>query len=289
MIIKMKRIQLIIWLNLLVSVAFGQRADVTKTGSFPEELEEVSGMIYVGKDSLIVINDSGNEPILYLINNESKILKKTWISNVKNRDWEDIAIDNEQNIFIANIGNNANKRKKLFIYSVPLKDVLSQDTVKVKTIGFHYPEQESFPPKETQKYYDAEALWADDQFLYILTKNRTNPSDGIAQFYRLPKKPGNYAAKNIGTYFTCSNSQIKCWVTAADYHPASGLIAVLTTTEIHLLRLKNNILKVVKIYKIPGIKQRESLCFGESINQLYMADEFHKLLRGGNLYKVILE
>ena len=285
----MKRFQLLILLILLVSSAFGQRADVTKLGSFPEELEEVSGLIYVGKDSLIALTDSGNDPVLYLVNSKAEILKKTWIKNAKNRDWEDITIDEKGQIFIGDFGNNLNRRKKLFIYSVDLKNVLKNDTVVVKKISFHYPEQKSFPPKEDKMYYDTEALWADSDYLYILTKNRTEPSDGIAQFYRLPKKPGNYSAEKLGTYYTCDNSQIKCWITAADFHLESGLIAVLTTTEIHLLRMEEEKLKVVKVYKIPGIKQRESICFGENKNQLYMADEFHKLLRGGNLYKVILE
>src|SRR5690606_8682106 len=121
------------------------------------------------------------------------------------------------------------------ILKVKVSEVLKKDTVQIEKINFHYPEQENFPPGEEQLYFDAEALWAMNDSLFILTKNRTSPFDGISYLYRLPAQKGNYAAEKIDEYLTCDNNMIKCWVTSADYNPESNKIAVLTTKEIHIL------------------------------------------------------
>lgn len=275
--------------SLLFTPAFSQNIKVDKTGSFFKELEEVSGMVFIAKDSFLVINDSGNDPIIYLVNEKAEIIKKTKVINAKNIDWEDLAMDKNKTLYIGDFGNNSNKRKKLYIHKVALNDVLNLDEVKVSTIQFNYPEQTSFPPDKNKKYYDTEALWVTDEALYILTKNRTEPSDGIAYFYKLPKKPGVYQAEKIGEYFTCDNNQIKCWITAADYHEPTKTIAVLTTKEIHILNMDKKSLTTKAVYTIPGIKQRESICFGENEKELFIADEFHKILRGGNIYKITIE
>ena len=81
----------------------------------PEEIKETSGLIYYA-DALWTINDSGNLPIIYKFDPETgKILHRIRISNAKNKDWETLAQD-DQNIFIGDVGNNKANRKSLTIF-----------------------------------------------------------------------------------------------------------------------------------------------------------------------------
>ena len=196
-----------------------------------------------------------------------------------------MALDEFGNLYIADIGNNGNRRKNLYILKLKLKEAILQDTVSAEKIKFSYPEQHAFPPDKANLYFDAEALWAKDGMLYILTKNRTEPCDGKGFLYQLPAQTGTYKAKKMGEFSTCTD-MIKCWITAADFNPKTNTLAIMTTKNIHLVLFEEEQLTTVNVYEVPGIKQRESIAFSNKENELFIADEFHKILRGGNIYKV---
>ena len=86
-------------------------------GTFPSKLKEVSGM-EIEKDRIWVIEDSGTQDNVYLINRKAQILKELKIDNAKNEDWEDLALDKSGNLYIGDFGNNLNKRERFTIYKV---------------------------------------------------------------------------------------------------------------------------------------------------------------------------
>jgi hypothetical protein len=94
-----------------------------------DELKEISGLESINDSLFIGHNDGGNDPLLYVMNQEGKILKSCKIYNAKNTDWEDLTKDDKGNLYIADIGNNANKRKKVRILKVELDSVLLLDSV----------------------------------------------------------------------------------------------------------------------------------------------------------------
>ncbi len=62
--------------------------------------------------------DGGLSNNLYAVDEKGDFLFKTDVAGAKNVDWEDIAIDDEGFLYIADVGNNKNKREDLLVYKV---------------------------------------------------------------------------------------------------------------------------------------------------------------------------
>ncbi|MDD7915866.1 hypothetical protein [Polaribacter ponticola] len=134
---------------------FGQLkvvADLSK------KIKEVSGTEVVLKSDLIwMINDSGNKPILFGLNEKGEIIKDIYIKS-KNHDWEDLTSDEKGNIYIGDFGNNQSTRKNLRILKVS-KKYLKKKNAEVEKIEFEYENQHKFPPKKKELYFDSEAFF----------------------------------------------------------------------------------------------------------------------------------
>ena len=190
-------------------------------------LQETSGLIYL-QGKLITHNDSSGEAALYEIDTLSgMVARKTIVSNAKNKDWE--AICNDSNyIYIGDFGNNNGTRKKLRIYRLLIADYFNSpnDTVTVDTINFNYSEQTSFESKPHHTNFDAEALIAYEDSLYLFTKNWLNFKTNI---YAIPKTPGQYE-------ITIRDSiDVQGLITGADYNPLTNIIMLSGYTDIPFL------------------------------------------------------
>lgn len=178
----MKFIHLIVFLFLFHYCLFPQKI---KSYRLSKTLKEISGIEFINDSTLVAHNDGGNSPTLYLLNLKGKIIDSITIVNVKNTDWEDITKDNRGNLYIADIGNNQNKRKKLKILKVSISEILYKDSVEAEVFVFQYPDQTIFPPPNNELYYDAESILHYDNFLWIFTKCRSIPFDGKSIIYRI--------------------------------------------------------------------------------------------------------
>ncbi len=263
--------------------ACGTNTDTDEIAKLP--LKEVSGIEYAdGK--LWVLEDSGNKDKIYRIAKDGKIQQEIKLTNVKNNDWEDIASDNEGNIYIGDFGNNDNDRKNLAIYKVD-KTALSGTSAEASAITiFHYPEQTEFPPKKSERFFDAEAFYERAGYFYIFTKNRSSGFNGNLTVYRVPNRAGDFAAENIGMLNTCGVYK-KCAVTAADISP-DGTTAVLLAGDRYWLVTgftANDFSKaVMQEYRLSHHTQKEGICFADDTT-LLITDEKDKR-GGGKLYSV---
>ena len=218
----------------------------------PSSVYETSGLEIVN-NNLITINDSGNPPNLYYLNESGEVIIERNFSELQNNDWEDLTVDDEF-IYIADIGNNFDTRDNLRIIKAPLDSADNSFEI----INFYYPEQEDFSFKQNSKY-DAEGIISVKNKLLIFTKNRAKK---ITEIYKLPKNPGNYKAELIGEI------NIESIVTGADYNKKLKLLVLTSTKDfneyyIHKIK-KFNIsrLKNLKIetYEIPiGKTQVEAI------------------------------
>jgi hypothetical protein len=155
----------------------------------PFELPEASGMVVL-PNHFWMINDSDNESKLYKMDFSGTLVDSIYIK-AENLDWEDLTIDPSGNIYIADIGNNANDRENLVIYKVLYTD-LSKDTVTPQEIHFNYGNQTNFPPQAEQMDFDCEALiWYQD-YLLLFIKNRSQSNQTL--LYRISDLPGIYTA-----------------------------------------------------------------------------------------------
>lgn len=251
----------------------------------PNVLKEASGLaIDKENDIFWMINDSGNKPILYGLNVNGDIIKEITIK-AKNRDWEDLTLDDKGNIYIGDFGNNANDRKHLVILKIS-KDSLktNKKTITPEKISFVYPKQKKFPPTKDKYHFDCESFFFYKDSLYLFTKSRTSTNKGKTNLYQLPSKKGHYKAKYISTFNTCEENG--CWVTSADINQSENRIVLLTENSAFLFTNfdENDFLKAdIKRFPFNHNSQKESVSF-KNDSTLYITDE-RTGIHGGNLYE----
>ena len=218
-----------------------------------KKLDETSGLEIINKQ-LVTINDSGNDPVLFYINESGNILDERKLNCCKNNDWESLAADSDY-VYIADFGNNYDTRKNLSIIKIPI-DKSSNENPEI--INFLYPEQKKFKRIYRRSEYDAEALISLGDILLIFTKNKRKK---ITEIYSLPKYGGNFKAQKIGSLNTESI------VTGADYDKKTNTL-VLTSTinfdEYYILVINdfslNNKDHKINMYEIPiGKTQVEAI------------------------------
>ena len=245
--------------------------DLIKINTLSNTVHEVSGITCLGKDHLYVINDSGNKNLLYRLDQKGSILDKIKLPDTENLDWEDLAYDTQNNIYVGDFGNNNNKRKDLMIYRVG--GVLNKD-ISVEKIWFSLEDQKKFPPKKKNFNYDIEAFIHLNNHLYLFTKNRSSKFEGTTKLYKLPASPGKHVAKLIGTYRTCKDNA-DCFVTGATVNRSGDTIVLLTYNKLFVLSdFKGDDLFGGSIQKIKlnHYSQKEGVCF-KNDSTLYITNE----------------
>ena len=178
---------------LLFTTMIYAQVEVTQKGVLPPSLSENSGLIFYG-GKLITHNDSGNDPVLFEIDTVSLTVTRTVeITNAENIDWEDITQD-DQYIYIGDIGNNLGTRTDLVIYRISKQEYDQSDSVVTERIHFNYEDQTDFTDQGNSDW-DAEALFVLEGQLIVLTK-QWNSMGTVA--YSLPSTPGDHSARRIG-------------------------------------------------------------------------------------------
>ncbi|WP_108422622.1 hypothetical protein [Flagellimonas amoyensis] len=285
----MKKIALIlVWVTIQACAQKTYYGELEPLGKFPSQLEEVSGIEVSSSGKIWAIQDSGDKERIYQVDMEAKLVQSLKIDHAKNQDWEDLALDKDNNLYIGDFGNNANKRKNLTIYKVS-QSQLEKKKPNAKKIAFHYPNQKNFPPEKDSLYFDTEGFFHLDGHLYIFTKNRTRPYSGKTLIYRVPDTEGEYTAEPLGSLFLCGD-QDHCSVTGADISPDGKTIALLSYGFVFLLtdfELSDFSKATIKTIDLNCQTQIESICFLDD-KTLLIADEENKY-GGRSLYQFKLD
>lgn len=272
----------VILLSLFLSIACYSQI---RLAPLPTELKECSALLKY-KNSFLSVNDSDNEPFIFVFNQKGEITHKCFIKNVVNYDWEAISYDGKEYLYIGDIGNNTNKRKDLTIYKVKMNDVLEKDTINNATkILFSYPEQMAFPPDTTQRYYDGEAFIVKNDSILIFTKNRTKTYDGISKIYSLPTTSGQYKAHLEGEIHLAPTNWLENSITDASLF--EGKLYLLTYSKIFVFTNENGEWKKQKEYQHESISQKEGIAVDGKY--IYMTDEYKKIFGGNFLYQLRIE
>ena len=257
--------------------------------NMPTSLKEESGMVSFDKESVWVVEDSGNHDKIYKVDFNGEIVKEFEVKNAKNHDWEDLTKDKKGHLYIGDFGNNYSRRKNLVIYKLPNPEIEKGDKIDAEKIEFEYPEQKKFPPKKSKLYYDSESFFHWNGFLYIITKNRSRPFDGKAFIYRVPDKKGKHKAKLVGEWITCPDLEI-CEVTSADISSDGKTIVVLSKGLLWIITdFKFDDFSKGNIRQIDlGVRtQLESVSFFND-STLLLSDERSRH-EGGDLYRFNIE
>ena len=68
------------------------------------KLREISGIEFDKFNRLWAINDSGDQPKLYRLNEDGSIAKEILVTNAKNIDWEDMTQNKFGHFFLGDFG-----------------------------------------------------------------------------------------------------------------------------------------------------------------------------------------
>ncbi len=253
----------------------------------PKTLKEVSGVESARNSNLIwMINDGGNRSKLFAISKKGRIKREVFIKT-KNHDWEDLTSDEKGNIYIGDFGNNLSKRKNLKILKIKKKH-LNKKSAEVVKIEFKYENQKKFPPKKKDLYFDAEAFFYFNKYIYIFTKSRVKNKYGKTFLYKLPAKKGKHIAKLIGEFENCND--LECWITSADISDDGKKVALLSQKNILIFsnfREDNFLSGKVRTIELEHRTQKEGICFKDNNTLLLTDEKAHG--EGGNLYELKID
>lgn len=265
--------------------SFAQNLEYKSGNKLATGMKESSGLVIASDTSFYTINDSGNEPYLFEVNLKGKLIRKIKIE-AKNYDWEDLAKDEEGDIYIGDFGNNGNNRKKLRILRIDKRDLI-KSTIKPLIHEFTYPDQKKFPPEKWELYYDCEGFIIKGRYAYLFTKNRTEPFDGISKVYKIEIDAGRTSIQQVGEIQLCNAGWYPCSVTSASYNHETGQLVLLTYAKILIFdNFDFDDIETNKYKEIPlgKIEQFEAIC-NQSKDYIYLTSEKHKILGGNKLYK----
>lgn len=265
------------------------QVDLRTISRLPNQIIESSGIAISGSNRIWSHEDSGNANEIYCFDSIGNLLRTIAISNVENTDWEDMAVDSDENWFIGDFGNNNNTRTDLAIYKIPDPETVSGNYVSAEIIRFTFEDQNAFPPPSSNRNYDIEAMiWHNDS-LYLFTKDRSNPFTGITKMYVLPDEPGSHIARLLDSRFI-GNSTESGRITSADINHHTGELVLLTNTKLISFanypgnRFFDGEVTEYIFTSTPG--QNEAIAFVSS-NKLYMTEEGGGST-AGYLYEILL-
>ncbi len=280
----MRRNSLLSFVLLLSIVVHAQVAVLDTLATLPQELKEISGLIRTPAGNIWCINDSGNQPDLFKIDEQGNILKSVTLSNAYNTDWEEIATDGNGRIFIGDFGNNRNDRTDLKVYMVLEDELLKNESVEALEMKFAYADQKQFPPKKEARNFDMEAMVFYRDKLFLFTKNRTDPFNGYTYLYMLPVATGEQVAHRIDSLYLGAGPRELYQITGAEISPDGGLLALLSYDKFYLIHdfpFNDPFGGRIEEIETP-LSQKESITFLNDTT-LLLADE-KSVLGGGYLY-----
>lgn len=200
-----------------------------QVGKLAKEIDESSGVVASRRHEGVfwTHNDANNAPRLFAITREGKLLKEYRV-DAKNADWEDIAIDDEGRLYIANTGNNEGQRSVVEVLRVEEPDPGKGGGKKLKV------------ERRWQLQYPGEAQDCESLFVYqgkgyLITK----VSRGRGVVYRF----GLEAGEEPVTLEAVATLPVHWPVTGADLEADGKRLAVVSTKGLHVFRIDGDVAK----------------------------------------------
>ncbi len=213
---------------------------------FDPSICEPSGVITSARHEGVLWThpDSGCGEWLYAVEGDGKLLAKLEVEGVDNHDWEDIARDDQGNIWLGDIGNNFSERQDLVVHQISEPDPhAGEKSITVDhSVRFSYPDQDDFD--DSRGNFDAEALFWWQGTLWLATKHRR---DSLSVLYRFPRLDVDAVVlERIGEFDVGVDlgvghpaSRFPGMTTAADVSPDQRYLALLSYDAVFLFELSS--------------------------------------------------
>lgn len=207
---------------------------ITALSSLPDSLKETSGIAisstvnkYWSHNNKVVNGDPFVLGDLHLFDANNGIISKTIKIDVNDiidlSDMEDMAQDESNNTYVADIGSASQNKTSFRIHKINnIDDYADGETVVSELINYTYPNNKS---------YNAEGMFWHNNFLYIFTKGFAN--DTLTISFRVPDIAGTYTAEYLETAIIPNFSPA---ISSADINPAKNTIALLAYQKCVLVK-----------------------------------------------------
>jgi len=173
-------------------------------------------------------NDGKKSETLFAISREGKSLAEFKVRGADFEDWEDVAADDHHHLYLADTGDNENKRKHVAVYMVDEPDPRKlTGTARVVSRW-----RLQFPGKPT----DCESLFVYQTNGYLVTKV-TN--DRKAEMYRF-----SLSSREIQVLEFVARLNIDSPVTGADIAPNGVALALVAKSGAFVYRIDGDISRV---------------------------------------------
>lgn len=218
---------------------------VKQVGTLTEPaLTECSGIAGSRKHAGVywVHNDGARERLWAV--NRTGATQVEYKIDVKGTDWEDIAIDAEGNLYIADVGNNAagdkdgkpdDLRRHVQVFQVKEPDPADKKVKKLdveRTWKLKYPDEP----------FDCEALVIHGGHGYLISKLSRGRS---AVLYRFDLGEKEQTVERLGKL------DLSEPVTSASISPDGNRLAVLTQSAVNIYRIDGDVTKAMKVRPTP--------------------------------------
>jgi hypothetical protein len=137
-------------------------------------IEESSGLVVSRKYPGVywTLNDSRNPPVLYATRLDGTLIREFPVQGANNKDWEALSLDERNQLWIGEIGNNSRRREDLRVYVVAEPDPFAEGVVQVRA---------QYPYRYPGGNVDAEGMFIAGGLPYIFSKEQHR-----AVLYRFP-------------------------------------------------------------------------------------------------------
>ncbi|WP_299128122.1 hypothetical protein [uncultured Winogradskyella sp.] len=258
---------------LLIAFSCQSTGQLKILGTINNSIKEASAAELTSQSDLIwTIQDSGNDSLLYGLNENGHSVKDIFITNASNIDWEDLTSDKYGNIYIGDFGNNNKKRKIFRILKIKHQD-LTKPSVEAEIIAFTLP--------KNQDSKDFEAFFLLNKNFYILSKESKK-----FIVLKVPNTPGRHEAI-IRSDYNLNGKNNK--ITAADISTDGTTVVLLNNDKLWKLSNFDSddfFSGDIKLLKFGHNSQKEGICF-KSNTEVLITDERNGS-KGGNIYKFSL-
>jgi hypothetical protein len=240
-----------------------------------QQISEASGLassgLYAG--ALWVINDGGNDPLLYAIGIDGSDLGSFRVEGANNDDWEALAsfrLQDTAYLLIADVGDNWEQRKicTLYVVEEPVITAAGLGDEPAARIAW----QIDFTYEDGPRDCEAVAVDTAGLRVLLLTKRVVSPV-----LYELPLKPADPGATALASRLT--NLHHFSWPTAMDIAPDGLSAVVLTYDNVYLFTRSQKEDWAAAFNKKPRplnfnpLSQQEAICFGFYGKSLYVTSE----------------
>jgi len=103
-------------------------------------VNELSGFsLDVEGQRIYSTGDSGTGPFIAMTDIKSKRSTRLTVQGAKNRDWEALAFDGKQTLWLLDVGDNKSEHKHIYFHAIDVNSITSKQIQVVKTLELKYP------------------------------------------------------------------------------------------------------------------------------------------------------